>query len=182
MHITMRRVANLPSFRQQRVRRLVLQQMRRLNDEIFQLVHFSIQSNHLHLIVEARDREAIIRKIQGFMVAFAKRLNTMLGGRRGKVWSDRYFRRDVMTSREMHALLRYVFHNAKKHGALASGVTLDAFSSAWTFDGWDAEVPRPDDEVEWPRPTPRTRLLKIGWFQQGPLSVAGERATGPRFD
>lgn len=183
MHVTMRRVPNLPSFRQQRVRRLVLEQMRRLNDHVFQLVHFSIQTNHLHFIVEPGDRETIIRKIQGLMVALAKRINAMLGGRRGKVWADRYFRRDVSTSREMHALLRYVFHDAKKHGQHPPNVvTLDPYSSAWTFDGWDVDLSPPPDTADWPRPRPRTRLLKIGWFQQGPLSIAGHRATGPRFD
>src|SRR5688572_15407288 len=108
MHVTMRRMPNLPSFRKQRVGELVLRQMRRLNDELFQIVHFSIQSNHLHLIAEARDRAAAMRKLSGFMVSFAKRLNAMLGNRRGKVWADRHYRRDVVTAREMNAVLRYV--------------------------------------------------------------------------
>lgn len=174
MHVTMRRVPNLPSFRQQRVGELVLRQMRRLNDDSFQIVHFSIQANHLHFVMEASDRETVIRKIQGLMVSFAKRLNVMLGKRRGKVWADRYFRRDVVTAREMSAVLRYVFNNAKKHGELPpDAIVLDPYSTAWTFDGWDVDIPKPKNADHWPRPTPRTRLLEKDWITSGLLSRAG---------
>ena len=176
MHITMRRVSNLPSFRQQRIGELVLRQMRRLNDESFQIVHFSIQGNHLHLLIEARDRATVIRKVTGLMVSFAKRLNLMLGNRRGKVWADRYFRPDITTSRQMHAALRYVFNNAKKHGEIpADVIMLDPYSTAWTFDGWDIDVPTPKNSEHWPRPAPRTRLLKKDWITGGLLPIAGGR-------
>lgn len=176
MHVTMRRVPNLPSFRQQRVGELVLRQMRRLNDDVFQIVHFSIQANHLHLLVEARGRETVTRKIQGLMVSFAKRLNRLLGNRRGKVWADRYYRRDVVSAREMSAVLRYVFNNAKKHGEIpADAIMLDPYSTAWTFDGWEVDIPKPKNCEHWPRPRPRTRLLEKDWITQGLLSIAGGR-------
>lgn len=176
MHVTMRRLPNLPSFRQQRVGELVLRQMRRLNDELFQIVHFSIQTNHLHLLVEARDRTTVIKKMMGLMISFAKRLNAMLGDRRGKVWADRYYRRDVVTAREMSAVLRYVFNNAKKHGEIPSdAIVLDPFSTAWTFDGWDVDIPKPKNAEHWPRPVPRTRLLEKDWITHGLLSVRGGR-------
>lgn len=177
MHVTMRRVPNLPSFRQQRVGELVLRQMRRLNDESFQIVHFSIQVNHVHLIVEGRDHATVMRKLWGLMVSFAKRLNAMLGGRHGKVWADRHYRRDVVTAREMNAVLRYVFNNAKKHGEIAANVImLDPYSSAWTFDGWNVDIPTPKNSEHWPRPAPRTRLLKIDWIAHGLLAVDGGRS------
>jgi REP element-mobilizing transposase RayT len=193
MHVTMRRVPNLPSFRQQRVGELVLRQMRRLNDEDFQIVHFSIQANHVHLIVEGRDHETVIRKLWGLMVSFAKRLNAMLGGRRGKVWADRHYRRDVVTAREMNAVLRYVFNNAKKHGEIpADVIMLDPYSSAWTQytpafaggpDGWNVDIPTPKNCEHWPRPAPRrggpgagTRLLEIDWITDGLLAIDGGRS------
>jgi REP element-mobilizing transposase RayT len=177
MHVTMRRVPNLPSFRQQRVGELVLRQMRRLNDEHFQIVHFSIQTNHVHLIVEGRDHETVTRKLWSLMVSFAKRLNAMLGSRRGKVWADRHYRRDVVGSREMNAVLRYVFNNAKKHGEIpAHVIMLDPYSTAWTFDGWEIEIPTPNNSDHWPRPAPRTRLLKIDWIRHGRLALDGGRS------
>jgi putative transposase len=178
MHITARARAGLPSFRAQRIARLIWLQMRRLNDKTFQIVHFSIQKNHVHLIVEADDREAVIRKMSGFMISFAKRLNRqVLGNRRGKVWSDRYFRRDITRAGEMHSVLRYVFGNAKKHGLMPlDAPLLDGLSSAWTFDGWDLKIVPPDERLRWKPPRPRTDLLKRDWIAYGLLRVAD----GPR--
>src|SRR6185503_7599973 len=134
MHITLRRLPNLPSFRQQRVGTMMLRQIRRLNDDDFQIVHFSIQGNHLHLVVEAVDRDAVTRKMRGLAISFAKCFNRdVLRRKRGKVWGDRYFRRDVVGAREMNTLLRYVFGNAKKHGEIPrDAAVLDPYSSAWT--------------------------------------------------
>lgn len=116
----------------------MLLQMRRLNDRRFQIVHFSIQTNHLHLVVEAADRATITRKMAGFMVSFAKRLNAMLGGRRGKVWIDRYFRRDIERARDMNAVLRYVRQRkeARAHRGARGGArsVLDGVAVRWLED------------------------------------------------
>jgi REP element-mobilizing transposase RayT len=173
MHVTARAVRGLPSFRQQRVWNLVRAQMNRLNDVRFQIVHLSVQTNHLHLIVEADDREAVIRKMQGFMISFAKRLNLLLGNRRGKVWADRYYRRDITRAREMHSVLQYVFGNAKRHGLIPrDALVIDPWSTAWTFDGWDMKIDKPPDRLRWDPPEPRTTLLEKDWIVHGLLRVA----------
>jgi REP element-mobilizing transposase RayT len=175
MHMTVRRRDGLPSFRKQRVLDLVHDLMREKNDDSFQIVYHSIQSNHIHFIGEARDRRALTRAMQGFMIAFAKRLNAMLK-RKGKVWADRYYARDIVGSREMRNVLSYVFHNAKKHGALEKDSILpDLFSNAVLFDGWQEKflIYGFDD---WPKPKPRTRMLRSWWRGHAPLSLAGPRA------
>lgn len=170
MHVTVRRRDGLPSFRQQRVLELVHALMRKKNDDSFQLVHHSIQSNHIHFIAEARDRRAVTRKMHGFMVAFAKRLNTLLD-RAGKVWGDRYYARDIVGSREMRNVLSYVFHNARKHGALPAGSSMpDLFSTALMFDGW-AEKFLVYGFDDWPKPKPRTRMLRSWWRAHAPLRL-----------
>ena len=172
MHVTLRRRDGLPSLRAQRVGKLVLALMKKKNDEHFQIVHFSIQSNHLHLVAEAKDRETVSRKMQGFCIAFAKRLNRLLGGRRGSVWEDRYHRRDVETAGDMRNVLRYVFGNAKKHGIIpADAAVFDPYSSAWTFRGWDVAVAVKGGE-HWPRPRPRTPMLARWCVLKGPLRLA----------
>lgn len=158
----------------------MLRQMNRLNDESFQIVHFSIQTNHVHLVVEARDRATITQKMAGFMISFAKLLNSrVLGRRKGKVWADRYFRRDVEGARDMNAVLRYVFGNAKRHGLIpANAPVLDPYSSAWTFEGWTLRFADPRGGEHWPRPRPRTRLLRKDWIACGLLPL--DRRPGPR--
>jgi REP element-mobilizing transposase RayT len=171
MHMTVRRRDGLPSFRSQRVLQLVHQLMREKNDDSFQIVHHSIQSNHIHFVSEARDRRAVIRKMHGFMVAFAKRLNALLGRRAGKVWADRYYARDIVGSREMRNVLAYVFHNARKHGTLrAESKMPDLFSTALVFDGW-AEKFVIYGFDDWPRPKPRTQMLRSWWRIHAPLRL-----------
>ena len=143
-----------------------------MNDETFQIVHFSVQSNHVHLIVEA-DFEMIAKKMTGFMVSVAKRLNVLLG-RAGKVWRGRYYSRTIKSAREMNRVLAYVFGNAKKHGEIPrDALVLDHFSSAWTFDGWDQEVELPPEKHRWPPPAPRTELLARDWIAYGLLRLGG---------
>ena len=171
MHVTTRAIEGLPSFREQPILSLVLLQMRRLNDDRFQIVHFSVQTDHLHMIVEADDGDVITRKLAGFMISFARRLNALLA-RCGKVWRERAHWRDITTAREMYNVLAYVFGNAKKHGLIpADELRGDPASSAWTFDGWDVAVEAPPDELRWTPPEPRTELLRRNWITQGLLRL-----------
>lgn len=165
MHMTVRRRDGLPSFRQQRVGKLLLRLLDDKNDERFHIVEFSIQSNHLHFVIEGDDRETVIRKMQGFMIAFAKRLNRLLGRTKGKVWADRYFARDIESSRDMHNVLSYIFANAKKHGAIRDAPEVyDAYSTAWRFFGFPLR-----NTEHWPRPKPRTAMLQRWWRIHGPV-------------
>jgi REP element-mobilizing transposase RayT len=53
------------------------------------IVHYSIQGNHLHLIVEVDDTVSLSRGVQGLAVRIARRLNALIR-RRGAVFVDRY--------------------------------------------------------------------------------------------
>ena len=46
----------------------------------FRVVHFSVQADHVHLIVEADSRLGLIRGVQGLAVRCAKAINRELGG------------------------------------------------------------------------------------------------------
>ncbi len=99
----------------------------------FQVVHHSIQSNHVHLILEARSREALTGGMRGLMVRLARGLNR-LWSRRGSVFADRFHARALQTPREVRHALVYVLQNARKHGIGLQGP--DACSSGPWFDGW----------------------------------------------
>ena len=137
----------------------------------FRLVHFSIQSNHLHLIAEAKDRRSLARGLQGLFIRVAKALNR-LWARAGRVFADRYFDRILRTPTEVRNALVYVLNNAQQHGA--QHAPLDAFSSAPWFDGWREEVEFVGAEGV-PRPVApaRTWLLDKGWkrARRGAISV-----------
>ena len=55
----------------------------------FRLIHYSVQGNHMHLLVEARDEKSLARGMNGLGVRVARGLNKALG-RHGKVLDERY--------------------------------------------------------------------------------------------
>ena len=101
----------------------------------FQVVHHTIQSNHLHLIVEAPDRRALSRGIRGLLVRIARALNK-LWERRGPVFADRFHELVLSTPRQVRNALVYVLQNLRKHDTYLAGP--DPYSSAPQFDGWRA--------------------------------------------
>jgi REP element-mobilizing transposase RayT len=80
----------------------------------FSLVHFSVQRDHLHLIVEAIDRRALSRGVQGLSIRVARAVNRQLQ-RKGRLFADRYHARALKTPREVRFALRYVLLNVRKH-------------------------------------------------------------------
>src|SRR5690349_6824998 len=67
IHITLRVVADLSGLRRRHIYRAVRSAMSttyRSNN--VRIVHLSIQDVHLHLLVEANDRQALSRGLQGF--------------------------------------------------------------------------------------------------------------------
>jgi len=76
----------------------------------FRIVHFTVQSNRLHFLVEAEGCRQITRGMQGLGIRLAKAINRALG-RKGRVWNDRYHARALRTPREVRNALVYVLAN-----------------------------------------------------------------------
>ena len=91
----------------------------------FRLVHYSVQGNHIHLLVEARSKRALARGMQGLSVRIARSLNRMMA-RRGRVLGDRYHSRVLRTPSEVKNVVHYLRTNANHHYRLRA---VDPFSS-----------------------------------------------------
>ncbi len=148
VHVTVRLKKGLPSLRRKSAYR-VLQRAFAAGGERFgfRLIHFSVQSNHLHLLAEAEDRRALSRGMQGLSIRIARGLNR-LWRRTGKVFVDRYHDHILGTPTEVRNALRYVLYNVQRHG-IRFVESLDPFTSA---GGWTIRLP-----------LPRTWLLAWGW-------------------
>ena len=171
VHVTLRARGGLPPLRDRAL-------LARMKDAIragsrspavgdsFRIVHFSIQNDHVHLIVEAHDADHLSRGVQGLAIRLARGINSVLGVR-GKVWGDRFHARDLRTPREVRNALVYVLMNAKKH--VRNAPEVDPFSSAPWFDGFlGARV------MEQSAPAPvvraRTWLAGEGWRRRGRIA------------
>jgi REP element-mobilizing transposase RayT len=134
------------------------------------IAQFSVQHNHIHMVVEADDARALARAMQAFCIRTAKRLNRLMDGRHGAVFADRYHSRPLRTPTEVRQALVYVLCNGRKHlpevgHRLPSGwIDLEYSSGAW-FRGWS----RPPSAPHGPAPiaAPTTWLLSTGWKDRG---------------
>src|SRR5262249_44201177 len=117
-----------------------------------EIVHFSVQGNHIHLIVEAADSEALARGMQGLCIRIARGLNRLMG-RHGRVFADRYHAQPLCTPTETRNAVSYVLSNHAIHAARpGEKVNRDEYTSASLDERWGPSVTA----------SPRTWLLRTG--------------------
>ena len=164
VHVTLRTCHGLPSLRMDPIFPAVRRGLAQASRGGLRVLQFSVQHDHVHLLVEALDVRVLSRGLQGLAIRIAKGVNRILG-RRGRVWSDRFHARALRTPREVRNALVYVLHNWKKHVPGARG--LDWRSSAIWFQGW--RVPIQSMKGRSPVVAPRTWLAAIAWRRLGLL-------------
>ena len=101
LHVTLKVGRQIPNLRTQ-------VPMRALRDAFaagkcragFRLIHFSVQPDHVHMVIEADDRASLSRGVQGLSIRIARGINRAIG-RAGRVFADRYHARALGTPREV---------------------------------------------------------------------------------
>lgn len=147
------------------------------------VVHFSVQSNHIHLIVESKSRTALSKGMKSLSIRLAKGINN-IHGTIGKIFKDRYFLHVLKTPTEVKEALIYVFKNTAKR--VKSKNLFDPFSSILIFNEKkvllrteiidDSVLPK--EKVEWFKQElvrilgpPTSFLLTEGWKRSKRLRV-----------
>ena len=167
LHVTLRAGRGLPSLREQVIFFEMRSALARTARRWFRVVHFSVQANHVHLLVEADDKASLSRGMMGVAIRMARAVNRVLE-RHGNVWSERYHSRALKTPREVRNGIVYVLMNRHKHASRPMG--LDPCSSASQFDGWKmppSRAPPPESIERNPVERPTTWLLRLGWKRHG---------------
>jgi REP element-mobilizing transposase RayT len=167
VHVTLKLRPDAPRLRRARAWAVLRAAFRRGCDRFgFRLVHFSVQSNHIHLVSEADDRRALARGVQGLAVRIARRMNR-LAGRKGKFFADRYHLRLLRSPTQVRRAILYVLQNVAHHDRNLRGV-IDVYSSAAYFHGWRERLSLPlvlDGDP--PVTAARSWLLTVGWLRGG---------------
>jgi hypothetical protein len=147
----------------------------------FRILQFSVQWDHVHLVVEASDKRALSEGMRSVAIRVALAVNELVG-RHGPVWADRWHGRALTSPREVRNALVYVLANFRKHAKAPLPPGVDAFSSGVRFDGWrgyarGGELPRAGPLLH--RAFERylvvceakTWLGRIGWRRAGLIEV-----------
>jgi REP element-mobilizing transposase RayT len=173
VHVTIRRVRLAPSFRTQRVFAIIRHELIRAREKGVRVVQYSIQDDHLHLMVEGTNASDLSAQMRKLFSRVAMMINKA-AGRRGSLFRDRHHRHELTSPREVRNALVYILFNARKH-AFGDARTVqalfdapDPFSSAPWFDGWHPEArPPPEPMPDSPLTSPRTWLATGGWKRGG---------------
>lgn len=187
LHITTRVVEGLGSLRKRDIFRAVRAATIVVFERSgFHLVEASIQYNHLHLLVEAADKDALSAGMKSFLISVAKRVNAVFLGRTGKrrkgsVFADRYHANPLTTPRQVRNTIAYVLNNFRRHGEdrapFAINWKVDPYSTGVYFGGWAELADKPtlftpprhySGLLTW---LPKTWLLRLGWMKSAPISV-----------
>ena len=108
-NVTMRAVRGLPSFRTQTLFAAFDRAVRMTRRDDFRVVEFSVQEDHVHLIIEADDNGALARGMKSFSVRANRLFNAAVGRGRGRLWADRHERRELTSPRQVRDALVYCF-------------------------------------------------------------------------
>src|SRR6266700_2512517 len=133
LHVTLRVRREVPNLREEKRWRAIKHAFRLGSDRFgMRMVEFSVQSNHLHFVVEAKDRKALSRGMQGLAIRVARAVNRAVG-RSGKVFADRYHAVILKTPTQVRNAVHYVrcnwHHHRAKAGRPEDPRWVDPFSS-----------------------------------------------------
>jgi len=186
VHVTLRVVSGLGSLRKRDTYLAIREAtLAVISHEGFRIVHFSVQSNHIHLLAEASGKATLSGGLQAFQISAAKHINAAItrragSRRRGGVFADRYHSRALTSPRAVRHAICYVLNNWRRHqedcAQPARRWKVDPFSSGTHF-GWKERhetglLYRPPATyfplITW---LPKTWLLREGWMRHGLISV-----------
>jgi REP element-mobilizing transposase RayT len=182
MHVTLR-----SAFRPLRSKhvfptlRIALARANRRDPERFRVVHFSVQYDHVHLIVEASDEWALSSGMRSVAIRMARYVNELVS-RKGRFWADRWFGRALTSPRQVRNALAYVLQNFRKHARSPVPGGVDPFSSGLDFDGWrgfsrGGRAPPLAGRIEWAMSgaelvsKARSWLAAVGWRVHGLVRI-----------
>lgn len=173
-HVTVKLKKGLPSLRGREERAIVEAAIARVNGgKDFRIVEYSIQSNHIHLVVEVSNSADLSRGMTSLNTGLGMRLNRLwcrVGA--GSVFVDRFHLEVVNNPTQVRNLLVYVLRNDVHHGLGLVG--LDPCSSAPSFGGFQERQGGPKSPCVSAKA--QTWLLRVGWTGVGPkglLSIHG---------
>ncbi len=128
------------------------------------VLQFSLQSNHIHLIVESDNNKILTQGMRSLTVTFAKGLG------KGRVQLERYHLHVLRSLRETRNAVKYVLFNQQKHEK-GTYSKVDGYSSLLTNGKallWVSQFAKRTKmtiqigkEEPWPRELEKSHLLRL---------------------
>lgn len=90
---------------------IMMTHLKTLEPDFYQLIAVSIMPNHVHLLIQQRQKlSTVMQKIKG---AMAFQINKLLS-RKGSFWEKSYFDKAILNERHFNTVYNYIKNNASK--------------------------------------------------------------------
>jgi REP element-mobilizing transposase RayT len=125
-HLTIKVRANKADIQSKRILKAPHHGIKRARLKKLRVIHYTLEFNHVHLLVECCDNKTLQLGMQALGISFSKAINK-IKKLKGGVYKHRYHLRMIASSRELRNVLHYIFHNGIKHRRALS--LIDPFNS-----------------------------------------------------
>jgi hypothetical protein len=123
LHLTIKVRENKADIQNKRILKALHHAIKRARLQRLRVIHYTLEYNHAHLVVEAGDNKVLHKGMQAFGISIAKAINKMKQVK-GTVYKHRYHLRKLKTRREVKNAIQYVFGNGIKHKRAMSKIDL----------------------------------------------------------
>lgn len=126
MHLTIKVRENKADIKSKRILKALHRAIIRSRLKKLRVIHYTLEYNHVHLLVEASDHKVMHQGMQAFGISLSKAINK-IKCLNGTVYKHRYYLRKLNSARELKNVLHYIFNNGVHHKRATS--VLDPFNS-----------------------------------------------------
>lgn len=114
LHLTIKVRENKADIQNKRILAILHHAIKRARLQKLKILHYTLEYNHIHLLVEASNNQILHKGMQAFGITFAKWVNRLREGK-GMVYKQRYHFHALKSLREKKNALNYIFSNGVKH-------------------------------------------------------------------
>ncbi|MGZ3790137.1 MAG: transposase [Bacteriovorax sp.] len=108
LHLTVKIVKNKADMKNKSVLGLLKRAILNARRQGLKVIHYSLEYDHVHLLIEAENNHVLGKGMQAFGVTLSKAINRMRK-RKGGVYKHRYHFRQISSSRELKNVMNYIF-------------------------------------------------------------------------
>ena len=126
LHLTIKVRENKADIKSKTILKALHHAIKRARMKQLRILHYTLEYNHVHLLVEATGNKILHSGMQAMGISFSKAINK-IKCLKGSVYKNRYHFRSLKTRRELKNAILYIFNNARKHKRSLSA--LDPFNS-----------------------------------------------------
>jgi REP element-mobilizing transposase RayT len=123
LHLTIKVRDNKADIQSKRILKALHYAIKRARLKGLRVLHYTLEYNHVHLLVESVDNKILHKGMQAFGITIAKAINK-IKKTKGTVYKNRYHLRLINSPKQLKNALHYIFSNGIKHKRTDSRIDL----------------------------------------------------------